>query len=58
MSDETKCPKCGSGLVIQISNQKHCNSCSFEFAIEKNPIAKRARGEPTKIGYVSRNTKT
>jgi hypothetical protein len=42
MSDKSKCPECGSELVIQIANQKHCNSCGRDFAVDKNPTATRA----------------
>jgi tRNA(Ile2) C34 agmatinyltransferase TiaS len=37
---ETKpvCPKCGADLVVAISNQRHCNACSLDFDISKNPV--------------------
>jgi DNA-directed RNA polymerase subunit M/transcription elongation factor TFIIS len=45
MSEKPSCPKCGSELTVQIANQQHCNSCGAEFAIERNPIARRAQAE-------------
>jgi ribosomal protein L37AE/L43A len=42
MPEETKpvCPKCGSNLVIQIANGKHCNQCGLDFDIEKSHVRK------------------
>jgi uncharacterized Zn ribbon protein len=54
MSQKPSCPKCGSELTVQIANQQHCNSCSHEFAIERDPVGRRARGEVDKIGYPKR----
>ncbi len=50
MSEETKCPRCNSELVISVANQKHCNACSLDFNLEKNPIAARAQSTE-KVGY-------
>jgi ssDNA-binding Zn-finger/Zn-ribbon topoisomerase 1 len=55
-AEETKpkCPKCSSELTIQIANQTHFNSCGTDFALDKNPIGRRARGETEKVGYPKR----
>ena len=44
MSEETgmKCLECGSELVVQLGNEKHCNQCGASWGLEKNPIAKTA----------------
>jgi len=47
--EKQTCPKCGSELVIPIANQLHCNSCGNDFAVEKDPIGRRAQTE--KRGY-------
>jgi DNA-directed RNA polymerase subunit M/transcription elongation factor TFIIS len=43
--EKPTCPKCGSGLVVSVANQKHCNSCGAEFDLVKNPVAARAQTE-------------
>jgi uncharacterized Zn ribbon protein len=42
MSEKEKCPKCGSTLTLRLGNQSHCNSCSHEWAIDRNPVATNA----------------
>jgi transposase-like protein len=44
MMEDTKvtCPRCGSSLIVELGNQKHCNACSEEFQIDKHPIASAA----------------
>jgi ribosomal protein S27AE len=54
MSEKTECPKCGSGLVVEIANQKHCNACGADFAVDRDPVGRRARGETEKRGYPKR----
>jgi len=41
MNEEQKvtCPKCQSTLVIVIGSQRHCNACSHDFCVSRNPIA-------------------
>jgi hypothetical protein len=41
--EKPKCPRCHSGLIVALANQQHCNSCSFEFAMVRDPIAQRAQ---------------
>jgi len=50
---ETKktCPRCSSQLIIRLGNADHCNACSLDFNLEKNPIAARAQ-EQAKPGAV------
>jgi hypothetical protein len=46
MEEQTKpCPRCGSTLIVQIGNARHCNACSLDFDLQKNPIAARAQTE-------------
>jgi hypothetical protein len=42
IEEKPVCPRCGSELVITLGNQKHCNACSEEFQIDKNPISTAA----------------
>lgn len=44
MSEQAKeqCPRCSSTLTIAIGNQRHCNNCSLDFGIERNPISAAA----------------
>ena len=44
MNEQTKpvCPKCNSTCVVEISNMRHCNQCSANFDLVKDPIAQRA----------------
>jgi transposase-like protein len=45
MREETKvtCPRCESELTVLLANQRHCNSCGNDFAVDRNPIATRAQ---------------
>jgi hypothetical protein len=36
------CPKCGSGLIVPLANEKHCNQCGHSFDLVRDPIAQRA----------------
>jgi uncharacterized protein (DUF983 family) len=38
-----KCPKCGSGEIVPIANQQHCQVCGLDFAQQKN-VARRVTG--------------
>jgi hypothetical protein len=39
MAEQELCPRCSSPLVIVIGNQRHCNACSLDYGVSKNPIA-------------------
>jgi hypothetical protein len=45
--EETKiiCPECHSELITEISNFKKCNACGHQFALDKDPVGRRARAE-------------
>jgi hypothetical protein len=40
---EEKCSKCGSGEIVAIANQRHCQVCGHDFAQQKN-VARRVTG--------------
>ena len=50
MASEEKrvCPKCGSPLIIEVANQKHCNACGHDFDVVKNAVPRTtgSRGFP------------
>ena len=41
-AEKPVCPKCGSGLIALLGNQKHCNQCGHSFDLVRDPIAQRA----------------
>ncbi len=47
MSEEAKipCPQCHSDLTISLANQRHCNNCGNDFAVNRDPIGTRAQME-------------
>ena len=59
VAEEVKpcCPKCGAGaeLIHEIANFKKCAQCGHQFALQKNPIAERARrSRESATGYKPR----
>ncbi len=36
-------PRCGSTLVVEIANQRQCNSCSLDFDLVRSPVARTER---------------
>lgn len=46
MPEEQKtCPRCGSTLVVRIANADHCNQCSLDFNLDRDPVGTRAHAE-------------
>jgi hypothetical protein len=37
------CPECHSALIVEISNQKHCNACGKDFGIVRNATPRSER---------------
>lgn len=37
------CPKCKSDLIVEVGQQKHCNSCGNDYDFVKNPVRKVER---------------
>jgi tRNA(Ile2) C34 agmatinyltransferase TiaS len=43
MSEEKPiCPKCGSAMTFAVGQQRHCNFCGADFAVDKHPVATAA----------------
>ncbi len=50
MLEKPKCPDCGSELIVELANQKHCNACGNDFDIIKNAVPRRSGA----VGYPAR----
>jgi hypothetical protein len=52
---ESICPGCGSSLIVEIANAKHCNTCGNDFGLDRHPIvtarAKAKSDASAKSGY-------
>ncbi len=48
--EKPKCPECGSDLVIELANQRHCNCCGNDFDVVKNPVPRKSGS----VGYPER----
>jgi DNA-directed RNA polymerase subunit M/transcription elongation factor TFIIS len=43
VESKVKCPTCGSNLVTEISNARHCQQCGADFDLDRFPITSAAR---------------
>jgi len=43
MSEKPVCPHCGSNLIVEIANARHCNQCGHTFDQVRHPIVEQAR---------------